>query len=96
MKSRETNTRACREEGKGLCMLTLMLEENRLQGVVQQRLPLKSVCSQVGNSPLAVPAFLRSLHHIQVSPRWCAGVALPVRVCMLFLSDRRLMSRKSK
>lgn len=52
------------QEGKGLVPVDIDAVENThgltQQGVVQQRRPLKSVCSQVGNSPVTVPAFLRS------------------------------------
>lgn len=60
-------------------MLWANIHAHTQQGVVQQLLPFKSVCSQVGNSLVTVPAFQKSqvtaAQHVQVSssagrPAW--------------------------
>lgn len=56
-------TKSSSQEGKGPERVDIDGENTHRhtqQGVVQQRRPLKSVCSQVGNSPVTVPAFHRS------------------------------------
>lgn len=61
--------------------------------VVQQRLALKSVCSQAGNSLVRVPAFQRSqviaAHHVQVSVRWHFSVTLPACAFFSVTDDKR-------
>lgn len=97
-------TKSSSQEGKGLEHVDRDAVENthRLtqQGVVQQRRPLKSVCSQVGNSLVTVPAFHRSrviAAGLIEASEGCVSATFPASVGA-FLCDttRRRTRRKSK
>lgn len=63
-------------------------------GGVQQRQALKSACSQVGNSLVAVPTYQRrqviAAWRIRVSVRWGFTVGFLVCVCAFFcVTDKK-------